>query len=152
MEFAGHLILLNENEAPVNMIKQASTVMTLLKELVGLETVVGSSIVKNVKKGCMKAGDRATKKGKKERTVMTLDHVRLLIGRFYKKPAKKVSLANRRFLLQQLLMFFGMRRFDDLREIQVKDVTVWEDGDLEIFVARSKTDQDGLGFVFHVSG
>ena len=49
------------------MIKQASAVMTLLKELVGLETVVGSSIVKNVKKGCMKAaGDRETKKGKRE--------------------------------------------------------------------------------------
>ena len=49
-------------------------------------------------------------------------------------------------------MFFGMRRFDDLKEIQVTDVTVLEDGDLEIFVAQSKTDQDGLGFVFHVSG
>ena len=72
--------------------------ITLLKELFGLETVVRSSIVKNVKKGCMKAaGYRATKKGKKERTVMTLDHVRLLIGRFYKRPAKKVSLVNRRF-------------------------------------------------------
>ena len=33
-----------------------------------------------------------------------------------------------------------MRRFDDLREIQVKDVTVLDEGDLEIFVARSKTD------------
>ena len=31
-------------------------------------------------------------------------------------------------------------------------MVVLEDGDLEIFVARSKTDQDGLGFVFHVSG
>ena len=82
MEFAGLLILLKENETSVNMIKQASAVMTLLKELVGLETVVGSSIVKNVKRGCIKAaGDRATKKGKRERTVMTLDHVRLLIGR-----------------------------------------------------------------------
>ena len=82
---------------------------------------------------------------------MTLDHVRLLIGRYYKKPARKVSPANRKFLLHQLLMFFGMRRFDDLREVQVKDVTVLEEGDLEIFVVRSKTDQDGLGFVFHVS-
>ena len=90
------------------MIKQASAVMTLLKELVGLETVVGSSIVKTVKKGCMKAaGDRTTKKGKKERTVMALDHVMLLIGRFYKRPANKVSPANRRFLSQQLLMFLG---------------------------------------------
>ena len=141
MDFTGHLVLLNENEASVNMIKQASAVMTLLKELVGLETVVGSSIVKTVKRGCMKAaGDRVAKKGKKEKAFMTLDHVRLLIGRLYKKPAKKVSLVNRRFLLLQLLMFFGMRRFDDLREVRVGDVAVLEDGDLEIFVARSKTD------------
>ena len=49
-------------------------------------------------------------------------------------------------------MFFGMRRFDDLREVRVGDVAVLEDGDLEIFVARSKTDQDGLCFVFQVSG
>ena len=63
--------------------------------------MVGSSIVKNVKRGCIKdAGDKATRKGKRERTVMTLDHVRLLIGRYYKKPAKKVSPANRRFLVQ----------------------------------------------------
>ena len=127
--------------------------MTLLKKLVGLDTVVGSGIVKNVNKGCMKAaGDRVAKKGKKEKNVMTLDHVRLLIRRFYKKPAKKVSPMNRRFLLKQPLMFFGMRRFDNLREVWVRDVAVLEDGDLEIFVARSKTDQDGLGFVFHVSG
>ena len=49
-------------------------------------------------------------------------------------------------------MFFGMRRFDDVKEIWVEDVTVLEEGDLEIYVAQSKTDQDGLGFVFHVSG
>ena len=102
--------------------------MTLLKELVGLETVVGSSIVKTVKRGCIKAaGDRVAKKGKKERSVMTLDHVRLLIGRLYKRPAKKVCPRDRRFLLHQLLMFFGMRRFDDLREVRVGDVTVLED-------------------------
>ena len=153
MDFAGHLVLLNDNEATVNMFKQASAVMTLLKELVGLDTVLGSNVVKIVKRGCVKAaGDRVAKKGKKERTVMTLDHVRLLIGRYYKTHVRKVCPRDRRFLLHQLLMFFGMRRFDNLREVQVGDVTVLEDGDLEIFIARSKTDQDGLGFVFHVSG
>ena len=45
MEFVGHLVLLNDNEASVRMIKQASAVMTLLKELVGLEIVAGSSVV-----------------------------------------------------------------------------------------------------------
>ena len=153
MDFAGHLVLLNDNKATVNMFKQASAVMTLLKELVGLDTVVVSSVVKIVKRGCVKAaGDRVAKKGKKERTVMTLDHVRLLIGRYYKKPARKVCPRDRRFLLHQLLMFFGMRRFDDRREVRVGDVSVLEDRDLEIFVTRSKTDQDGLGFVFHMSG
>ena len=39
-----------------------------------------------------------------------------------------------------------------MKEIRVKDVTEFEEGDLEIFVAWSKTDQDSLGFVFHVSG
>ena len=153
MDFAGHLVLLNELEASVNMIKQASAVMTLLKELVGLETVTSSGIVKTIKRGCFKAaGDRGIKKGKRERLVMTIDHIKLLVGRFYKRPAKKVCPMNRRFLLHQLLSFFGMRRFDDLKEIRVGDVTVLEEGDLEIFVAKSKTDQEGRGFVFHVSG
>ena len=90
MDFAGHLVLLNDNEATVNMFKQVSAVMTLLKELVGLDTVVVSSVVKIVKRGCVKAaGDRVAKKGKKERTVMTLDHVRLLIGRYYKNRLGK---------------------------------------------------------------
>ena len=82
--------------------------MTLLKELVRLDTVVGSSIVKVVKRGCVKAaGDRVAKKGKKERMFMTLYHVRLLIGRYYKRPARNVCPSDRRFLLHQLLMFFG---------------------------------------------
>ena len=86
MDFAGNLVLLNEIEASVNMIKQASAVMTLLKELVGLETVVSSGIVKTIKRGCFKAaGDRVIKKGRRERTVMTIDHIKLLVGRFYKE-------------------------------------------------------------------
>lgn len=42
---------------------------------------------------------RSKKKGKKERTVMALDHVRLLIRRLYKRPGKKVCPRDRRFLL-----------------------------------------------------
>ena len=62
------------------MIKQASVLMTLLKELVGLETVVGSSVARNVKRGCMKAAvDRSAKMGKKEKSFMMPDHMRLLV-------------------------------------------------------------------------
>ena len=87
----------------------------------------------------MKAAvDREAKRVKKERLVMTLDHVRLLIGRYYKRPAKKVRPADRRFMLQQLLMFFGMRRFDDVKEIGIEDVTMIEEGDLEILLHRAR--------------
>ena len=64
---------------------------------------------------------------------MTIDHIKLLMGKFYKKkPVRKVCPKDRRFLLHQFLMFFGMRRFDDLREVQFGDVAILEDGDLEI--------------------
>ena len=64
MDFAGHLVMLNDNEATVNMIKQSSAVITLLKELVGLSLVVNSSVVKNVKKGFMKAVRESSQEGK----------------------------------------------------------------------------------------
>lgn len=83
---------------------------------------------------------------------MTIDHIKLLMGRFYKKPVRKVCPKDRRFLLHQFFDVFGMRQFDDLREVRVGDVAILEDGDLENLVARSKTDQDVLGFVFHGSG
>ena len=39
-----------------------------------------------------------------------------------------------------------------MREILVKDVCVLDQGDLEFYVARSKTDPDRNAFVFYVSG
>ena len=85
---------------------------------------------------------------------MELAHVKLLIliKRYFKKPAKKVSPGDRRFLVMMLVMFFGMRRFGDIKELCVEDVCVLERGDLEIDVKKSKTDQEGRGFVFHISG
>ena len=45
MEFAGHLVLLDECNAMVNMFKQASAVVTLLKETVEMKSLAGSRIV-----------------------------------------------------------------------------------------------------------
>ena len=92
MEFAGHIILINNNGASENMFKQASTVMTMLKDCVQLDPLTGLSVVRNVKRGGMKeARERAVKKGNKERSVMTVNHVRLLIGTLFKKPVVKVK-------------------------------------------------------------
>ena len=132
IEFAGHLILLNDNECTENMVNQSCAVMTCLKECLQLDVLTGSCVLQNVKKA-------AIKEGKREKSVMTLQHVRLLIGTLYKKPAERVKPAERRFLVQQLMMFFGIRRFDDIRMIRVCDCVVLDTGDLEVYVSSSKT-------------
>ena len=55
MDLAGYLVLLDECNATINMLKQASAVVTLMKELVELESLASSRIVQTVKKGVMKA-------------------------------------------------------------------------------------------------
>ena len=153
MDMAGHLVLLNECQATSNMFKQASAVVTLFKEMLEIESVASSKIVQLVKKGCMKqARERETVRKKRVRSVMTLNHIRLLLLRFYKRPACKVRPADRHFLMLMIIMFFGIKRFDDVKDLKVSDITVLEDGHLEFYVDNSKTDQLCQGFIFHVTG
>ena len=153
MDMAGYLVLLDECNATVNMLKQASAVVTLLKESVELESLASSRIVQTVKKGVMKsARERDIVRRRKVKSVMTLDHVRLFICKLYKRPAVKVKAADRRFLVMMLLLFFGMKRFDDIKKLRVCDINVLQGGHLEFYVDSSKTDQLGKGFVFHVTG
>ena len=51
-----------------------------------------------------------------------------------------------------ILMFFGMKRFDDIKQLRLCDISVLRGGHLEFYVERLKTDQLGQGFVFHVTG
>ena len=44
-----------------------------------------------------------------------------------------------------------MRRFDDIKEVTVGDVRVLDGGDLEVYVRRSKMDQEGKWSVLHMS-
>ena len=141
MEMAGYLVLLNECNATVNMVKQASAVVTLLKEAVELESLASSKLVQTVKRGVMKvARERDIVRRKKVKLVMTLDHVRLFICKLFKKPAVKVKPADRRFLVMMLLLFFGMKRFDDIKKLRVPDINVLHEGHLEFYVESSKTD------------
>merc|ERR1711989_51800 len=103
VDLAGYLVLLDEGNASVNMLKQASAVVTLMKELVELESLASSRIVQTVKKGVMKAAhERELVRKKRVKSVMTLDHIRLFICKLYKKPASKVKAADRRFLVSVL--------------------------------------------------
>ena len=90
-----------------------------------------------VKRGCMKRiKDRDVRKIKKVRTVMRIKHIKLMIKMFYKKPTKKVWA----FMLPQMFLYFGMRWYDDIKEITLGDVKVLNEGNLEVYVWRSKTD------------
>ena len=92
MDVAGHLVFLDENEAIMNMLKQASMVIILLKEVVGLEMPVRLRLVAQVKKGCIKrARERDVKRSKRYKNVMRLEQIKLKIKLFYKRPKKKVS-------------------------------------------------------------
>ena len=152
-DLSGHLVLLNQNECTENMVKQSCAVVTCLKEAFGRESLTGSVVLKNVRKRVVKeAKARENAKGRRVKSVMTVSHVRLLIRTLYKRPAERVRPGDRRFLVMSLLMFFGIRRFSDIRMLRVSDIVVMDTGDLEISVVSSKTDQMGVGFVFHVSG
>ena len=137
----------------IHIVKQALAVVTLLKEAVELESLAISRIVQTVKKGVMKsARERHIVRRKRVKSVMLLDRVRLLICKLFKRPAVKVKPADRRFLVMMLLLFFGMKRHDDIKRLRVCDINVLHGGHLEFYVDSSKTDQLGKGFVFHVTG
>ena len=51
-----------------------------------------------------------------------------------------------------LIMFFGMRRYNDIMELSIDDISILESGDLEFYIRKSKTDQEGRGSIFHMSG
>ena len=55
-------------------------------------------------------------------------------------------------MVQQLFLYFGMRWFDNFKEVTVSDVRVLDRGDWEVYVRGSKTDQEEKGSVFHMSG
>ena len=137
----------------MNMLKQASAFLTLLKEAADLETPNRSSLVLLIKKGCIKrVMVRRLESKRRIRTVMRLNHIWFMIKKLYSKPACKVAPSDRRFLVQQLFLYFGMRRFYNIKEVMVKDVKLLENGDLEVYIRRSKTDQEERGSVFHMSG
>ena len=84
--------MLDSNRTSVNMLKQALAVITLFKEVAGLDTYVRSEFVTKVRRGCMKrAKDRDGRRSKKVRSVMRIEHIRLMIKMYYRRPARKIA-------------------------------------------------------------
>ena len=123
MDMAGYLVLLNDCNATVNMVKQALAVVTLFKEAVELESLASSKLVQTVKRGVMKAArERDIVRKKKVKSVMMLDHVRLFICKLFKKPVLKVKPADQRFLVMMILLKVHKNPFSQVTKLYSKYV------------------------------
>ena len=69
----------------------------MMKQEVGYKLPKETSMVKLIKKGCIKQAYKRTINGKRIWTVMHLDHVRIVLKKLYKRDANKVTLTERQF-------------------------------------------------------
>ena len=88
----------------------------------------------------------------REREGTTLKDIGRMVDALYREPAESVEPARRRFLVMQLLLFFGMRRFADIAKLKVKDLTFLKDGSVRVFMRKTKNDQMGQGSCFFLTG
>ena len=74
-----------------------------------------------------------------------MEDMEVFIKRIFTGERKDDSLSKKRMLALLCLLFFGVRRFDDVQRIKVKDVTVVGEDKVEIKLGRTKTDQTAKG-------
>ena len=120
----------------------------------GRESPTKSDLVSKVNKTCLKrSNERKQQKavgGEREGT--TLRDVRKMVEALYREPAESVEPARRRFLVMQLFLFLGMKRFSDIAKLRVKDLIFLKDGSVRVFMRKTKTDQLGQGSCFFLTG
>ena len=147
-EIAGLLIKIVKNKKGENFLKKASAVITLLLELAGVGSL-GGSVLKFIKKAAIKKmnvyKERNTRRG------ASLEDVAKMIKVIYIEGRSEVSWERKRFLTLFLLLFFGIRRFSDVNKLKLKDISFKENGVVEIWMRKSKTDTLGRGRSFSIS-
>ena len=98
----------------------------------GKESLTKSPIFLNVKKCVIKRANRK-KKVREKRRFMELRYLRKFVARLFKHPADSVDLVKRRLLIQQVILFLGLRRFDDIKGLKWGDVRVKEDREVVFY-------------------
>ena len=87
-----------------------------------------------------------------ERKGTSLEDIERMVKEIYMKMGKKAPTVRKQFLILQLILFMGLKRFSDVNRIRIKDIEFKEDGSMEIFMNSSKTDQLKRGEKFEISG
>ena len=149
-EMAGLVVKVTKDKRGENMMKKVSAVVNMLFEVVGLEPPTKGSSLRIVKMAAVKKMNLG-KGRKKQKQVMTLADMSLLIRKIYLEGTR-VSLLRRRFLALMIVLFFGVKRFSDVNKIKVKDVLFKKDGSVEVWMKSSKTDAMARGRIFKISG
>lgn len=148
-EVMGLLVEAGKARASENAIKQMMAVVNMVFEAMGRESPSKGSMVTQVKRSALKMRAPVTKRC---REPMKASDMKCIITELYRRPASDVPAEERRCLILQVFLFFGMRRFSDVCTLRVKDVTFLDSGDVEVSVGKTKTDQLGQGFSFVMSG
>ena len=145
---ACYLIQLDIAGTSEAVISQSLAAINLVHEVWGLSSPSKDPVVIQVKHAIIKSLNRV--KVKKNRQPFTIDIVAKFIAKFF-KPNEFVKPVERRLLMIILILFFGVKRFDDIIRTQLKHL-VWEkDGSVTIQVPFSKTDPLGQGNEFTLS-
>ena len=120
-----------------NAVKAVCVVLNLVFEIMGEESLAKSPIFLKVKKCVIKRANK-TKKVRAKRKFMELRYLRKFVARLFKHLAGLVDPAKRRLLVQQVILFLGLRRFDNIKGLKWGDFWVKEDNVVEIFMARTR--------------
>lgn len=155
-EVMGLMFQLGKEGAGENMLKQVLAVVALVFECMGKVSPTRSALVLQVKKTCLKKclerKAAAAKPLGAKRVGCTLQDMMKIIKDIYVSNASVADPCRRRFLVMQVLLFFGVKRYSDIAMLTVGDVSFLKDGSVEVTVRKSKTDQLGRGAKFYLSG
>ena len=142
-EVMGLMFELGKEGAAENKLKQVLAVVALVFECMGRISPTKSALVLQVKKTCLKRclerKAAAAKPVVAKRVGRTLEDMRKMIKDIYVSGAFEADPCKQRFLVMQVLLFFGIKRYSDVAMLTINDVSFLKDGSVEVVVKKSKT-------------
>ena len=149
-EVAGLVVKLTKERKGENLMKKCSAVVNLVNEAMGKEAPTKSGALKMVKKTAVKTMNKE-KRRKMDKKPMTVEDMARMIKEIFLE-SRKVDFKSKQILALMTMLFFGVKRFGDVQKIKVRDVVFKEDGGVEVWMRVCKTDVQGRGKVFRMSG
>ena len=147
-EWASLMVKMVKKKKGESFLKKCSAVVTLLLELAGFASLVGGSFLRMIKNTAIKRMNEY--KEKRVRRGATLRDISKFIKEIYIEKKNSVSLERKRFLVLFLLLFFGIRRFGDVNKLKLKDINFKNEGEIEFWIRKTKTDTLGRGRNFSI--